>query len=241
MISNGSRFEMQLGLKDASSIFGVSEKTIFRWIKQKNLPAYQVNDELRFNRAELLEWATTCEIGVSADIMAEPEEDQGRPPRLDDALRLGGIFHHVRGADKSSVLRAVVDLMHLPQEADRDYLYEILLAREALGSTAIGDGIAIPHVRHPIVLHIEHPTITCCFLDHPLDFGAVDGRPVDKLFTLASSTVRAHQQMLSKLAFALKDSRFKAVLARKGSSEEILSEASRVEENIPQTGAVPHT
>ncbi|MGD9503913.1 MAG: PTS sugar transporter subunit IIA [Syntrophobacteraceae bacterium] len=228
---------MQLGVKDASSIFGVSEKTIFRWIKQKNLPAYLVNGEFRFNRAELLEWATACEVGLSSGIITESEEDVGRPPRLDDALRLGGIFHRVRGADKSSVLHEVVELMRLPREVDRDFLCEILLARETLGSTAIGEGIAIPHVRHPIVFHIEHPTITCCFLEHPLDFGAVDGRPVDILFTLVSSTVRAHQQLLSKLAFALKDPRFKAILARKGSCEELISEASRVEENIPPPGA----
>ena len=70
------------------------------------------------------------------------------------------------------------------------------MARESLGSTGIGDGIAIPHVRNPIVMHIPRPTITLCFLEHPIDFGALDGQPVHTLFTIVSPTVRAHLHLL---------------------------------------------
>ena len=110
---------MQLDVKDAAGIFSVSEKTILRWIKQKDLPSYQVNDHYRFNRAELLEWATERKIDLSTQIMSEPGEGEEPPPRLDEALRLGGIFHRVGGRDKISVLSAVVDTMHLPPEVDR--------------------------------------------------------------------------------------------------------------------------
>ncbi len=223
---------MQLAVKDVSTLFGVSEKTVCDWIKHRNLLSHQVNGEHRFNPAELLEWASEHKISLSADIMEEPGQGEAPPPRLDDALRAGGICHHVSGADKASVLRKVVDMMQLPREIDRDFLYQVLLARESLGSTAIGDGIAIPHVRHPIVVHTPHPTVTLCFLEHPIDFGATDGKPVDILFTLVSPTVRAHQHMLSRLALALKDPLFRAVLTLKGPRDEILGEACRVETSI---------
>lgn len=223
---------MQLDIKGAASIFGVSEKTILLWIRQKGLPARQVAGEHRFNRSELLEWATERKISVSSEILGEPAHAENRAIRLDEALRVGGVFHHVAGTDSGSVLSAVVDLMPLPGGVDRSFLHEMLCARESLGSTAIGDSIAIPHVRHPIVLHLPHPVATLCFLDHPIDFGAPDELPVDILFLLASPTVRAHQLLLSKLASALKDSRFKAVLTRKGSCDEILIEAARVEEAL---------
>jgi PTS system nitrogen regulatory IIA component len=223
---------MQLDLKDAASIFSVPEKVIHLWIKQKDMPAYQVGGQYRFNRAELLEWATEREVGVAAEIMSKRADTEFQPPRLDEALKRGGICHHVEGKEKGAVLRAVVDVMPVPQDVDRSFLYEMLLARESLGSTAIGDSIAIPHVRHPIVLHIPHPTVTLCFLDHPVDFGAVDGKPVDILFTLVSPTVRAHQHLLSKLAFALKNPQFRAVLTRKGPGEEVIGEAARVEETL---------
>lgn len=223
---------MQLAVKDVSTLFGVSEKTVCDWIKHRNLLSCQVNGEHRFNPAELLEWASEHKVSLSVDIMDESGQVEGPSPRLDDALRTGGICHRVGGTEMASVLRKVVDIMQLPREIDRNFLYQVLLAREKLGSTAIGDGIAIPHVRHPIVVHTLHPTVTLCFLEHPIDFGATDGKPVDILFVLVSPTVRAHQHMLSKLALALKDPLFRAVLTRKGSRDEILGEACRVEESL---------
>ena len=112
--------------------------------------------------------------------------------------------------------------MKLPEDVDPEFLYQVLLAREALGSTGIGDGIAIPHVRNPIVLHLSRPTVTLCFLEQPVDFGALDGQPVSTLFTLVSPTVRAHLHLLSRLAFALRHPRFKAAVQSQASREEIL-------------------
>jgi mannitol/fructose-specific phosphotransferase system IIA component len=47
---------------------------------------------------------------------------------------------------------------------DRELLFRLFQAREAAASTGIGDGIAIPHVRNPIVLHVTKPLIALCFL-----------------------------------------------------------------------------
>jgi len=214
---------MQLGVREAARLLGVSEKTVYRWIKDGRLPAYRINDQHRFNRAELLGWATSRRINVSPTIFEEPEEAAGQPlPTVADALESGGIHYRVGGTDRAGVLRAVVDLMRLPDEVNRQFLCEVLLARESLGSTGIGDGIAIPHVRNPIVMHIPKPTITLCFLEHEIDFNAVDGRPVRTLFTIVSPAVRAHLHLLSRLAYALREESFKSLIARQASRQEIL-------------------
>ena len=229
---------MKLGIRDAAQMLNVSEKTIYRWLKKGVLPAYRVNEQYRFNRAELLEWATSRKMSVTSAILTEPET-AGNPalPSLTDALRFGGTFHNVGGADKPSVLRAVVDLMPLPPEVNRNFLYEVLLARESLGSTGVGDGIAIPHVRNPIVMHIPRPMVTLCFLERPVDFEAIDGRPVHTLFTIVSPTIRAHLHILSRLAFALRTPEFAAVLARRGSPDEVLVACRRAENPEPQGGS----
>lgn len=223
---------MQLAVRDAASILDVSEKTIYRWIREGKLPAYRVADQYRFNRAELLEWATARKINVSPEIFQEPEGSQVVLPTLLEALQVGGIYYRIGGTDKQTVLRSVVDVMRLPDSVDREFLLQVLLARESLGSTGIGDGIAIPHVRNPIVLHIAAPTITLCFLEHAIDFGAIDGKPVDILFTIVSPTVRAHLHLLSKLAFALRDPDFKAALTRPDSRDELCRHIRRIEGNL---------
>lgn len=210
----------------------VSEKTVYRWIKQSKLPAFKINEQYRFNRAELLEWATAQRINVSAEIFAEPATNGAPSPGLAEALKAGGIHYRLGGKDKDAVLRAAIEVMPLPQEVDKDFLLRVLLARESLGSTAIGDGIAIPHVRNPIVMHIPRPMITLCFLEQAIEFGSLDRKPVHTLFTMVSPTVTAHLTLLSKLAYGLRDAAFNAVIRRQGSREEILAGAERIDTSL---------
>jgi len=223
---------MKLTVRDAARLLSVSEKTVYRWIKDGAIPAYQINDQYRFNRAELLEWATSRKIQVSPEIFSEPEGGDTPPPSLGEALKAGGVYYRISGIDKASVLHAIVDTMKLPEEVDRQFLYQVLLAREALGSTGIGEGIAIPHVRNPIVLHLSRPMVTLSFLERPVDFGALDGQPVTTLFTLISPTVRAHLHLLSRLGFALRNLDFKNAVVNQLSRDDIFAALAKVEASI---------
>jgi PTS system nitrogen regulatory IIA component len=228
---------MQLKVKDAAKLLGTSEKTIYRWIKQGILPVYQVNEQFRFNRAEILEWATSRRISISPEIFLETEEGRVELPLLSEALKAGGVAYRLNGRDKPSVLRSVVEVMRVPEEVDREFLYQVLLARETLGSTGIGEGIAIPHVRNPVVLYVTKPMITLCFLEHPIDFEAIDGEPVTTLFAMISPTVKAHLHMLSRLRFVLQHSDFKKALREQASREELMESVVRAEAALP---AVQH-
>ena len=223
---------MQLTVQNVAELLNVSEKTVYRWITDNGLPGYRVSGQYRFNRAELLEWATSRRIQVSPQIFQEPESGGTPLGTLTEALQAGGIHYRLGGADKASVLRSVVDTLPLPGEVDRGFLLQVLLAREALASTGIGDGIAIPHVRNPIVLHVPRPIVSLCFLEKPVEFGAIDGKPVYALFTLISPYVRAHLHLLSRLAYLLRDDGFKAAISRQALREEILNEARRAEESL---------
>ena len=236
---------MQLSVKDAAGILNVSEKTIYRWIKQGVLPSYRINEQFRFNRAELLEWATQRRIQVSPDIFAESGGGGLPLPRLSDALKAGGIAYRLEGDDQASVLRAVVGVLNLPEEVDREYLYQVMMARDTLGSTGIGDGIAIPHVRNPVVLHVSKPTVTLCFLEHPIDFHAIDNEPVDTMFAIISPTVRAHLHLLSRLGFVLRDPEFKNVVKNRSAREAIMdalvaAESAIPESSIPESSGAEH-
>ena len=223
---------MQLTVRDASRLLAVSEKTIYRWIKQGGFPVYRVNEQVRFNREELLEWATAQGVKISPTLFAAPDRSGADPATFSAALAAGGIHYGVAGADKHAVLAAAIGLMPLPEDMDRDLLLDVILARESLGSTGIGDGIAIPHVRNPIVMHVSQPVVTLCFLASPVDFDAVDGKPVHTLFTIVSPMVKAHLHLLSRLAFALRHPAFADVIARRGTREDILTAAAASEGDV---------
>ncbi len=224
---------MQLTVREASKFLDVSESTVTRWIKQRGLPAQHVGGQYRFNRAELLEWAAANQIKVSLELFNHLEADDEPIPTLAEALQAGGIFYELKGTGKESALRSLVEVLPLPGGIDRELLFRLFLAREASAPTAIGGGIALPHTRNPVILHVDRPMVTLCFLEQPIEFGAMDGKPVQAFFSLICPTMRSHLQMLSRISFALHDPQFKDAVMRRLSPEEILKEARRLEKSLP--------
>jgi len=219
---------MQLTIRDVAKMLKVPEGNITHWIETEELPAYKIHDQYRFNRAELLEWISAHSMPVPAELF--PNGEAAAALSLVNVLDAGGIFYGLKGRDKPAVLNAMVELIPLPPAADRGHLLQILLAREAMASTGLGDGIAVPHVRNPVIFPVVRPAVMLFFLETAVDFGALDGKPVRCLFTLVSPTVRAHLQLLSRLAFVLRDPAFKSHL-QKQSEKEILLKALRAAES----------
>jgi nitrogen PTS system EIIA component len=218
---------MKVSVREAARLLSVSEGEVYRWVESGEIPCSVVNHQPLFSRAELLEWATARRLPVSVELF-EPGDDDGSV-RLADALARGGVHHGVRGADRASVLRAVVECLPVLDDEDRRLLVQVLLAREAHGSTAVGEGIAIPHVRSPLVFPGTSGLMALCFLATPVAFGASDGAPIHTIFVLVSPTVRGHLQLLSRLSLALHDGRFKAAVLRRATREEIVAEAQRLD------------
>jgi PTS system nitrogen regulatory IIA component len=220
---------VQLSIHDLTKLLNAAESEVARWIRQRGLPAQQIGWQYRINRQELLEWATANNVRVSLELFDHLEADAEAAPRLAEALAVGGIHHHLPAADKEQALRSLVGVLPLPEGLDREFLLRLFVVREASASTAIGDGIAIPHVRNPIVLYVPSPAITLALLAQPVDFGAADGKPVHALFSIISPTTRSHLQLLSRLSFALHDGEFRDAVVRRASTEEIMQEVVRAE------------
>jgi PTS system nitrogen regulatory IIA component len=224
---------MALTVRDVARLLATNEDQVHRWIESGEIPFDRAHDQLRLNRSELLEWATARRLPLSSEVFRDEGEFH---PSLADALRTGGIHHGVPGADREGVLRAIVERMPLAEPDDRALVLQILLAREYLGSSAVGEGIAIPHVRHPLVFHDGGPVVTLSFLAEPLEFGAPDGKPVFAMFTMITPTIRTHLELLARLAAALHDERFKAAIVARAPAEVIQREADRVESSLSGAG-----
>jgi PTS system nitrogen regulatory IIA component len=220
---------MFIKVADLATAVGVEEKTVLNWIKNQGLPAHKQNDRYRINRVDLLEWATNQGITIPPDIFVLSGESPDRP-LISEALAQGGIFYDLPGDTPETALREVVSRLKLPPCLDPEFLLQTLLAREALGSTAFGNGIAIPHVRNPIVGQTGESAINLCFLKNPIDFDAIDGQPVTILFTMVTPNVKAHLHLLAKLAFLLHNQDFQALLHRPGTRDEIMTAVLELEE-----------
>lgn len=224
---------MDLRMRDMTQLLNVTPDTVHRWIKERGLPARLMHEQYRCNRVALLEWAAANAVAVSPRVFRETKHaGQSIILNLTPALESGGILYDVPGKELRAALQAMVEQLPLPAGVHRGSLLRMLLARERLGSTGIGEGIAIPHVRNPIVLRVRTPLVTLGFLQQPVEFHAIDGKPVSVLFMLITPTIRLHLRLLSQLAFALQDREVKTVLRDRRSANEILAQFARVEQRL---------
>lgn len=229
---------MQLTLRQAAKYLGVSESTARRWIAERGLPVHEVSERLYLNAVELWEWAIEHGVHVSRSLLEHARRAPDAVPPMSHLLRAGGIFYDIDAKTKRELLRQFVARLPLPPEQDRVTLLSVLEAREAMGSTGVGDGIAIPHVRNPIVLHVDQPFVTLCLLKHPVEFDAIDGQPVHTLFMVVSPTVPVHLRILAQLGFLLRDDLLRKMFKKRASAEDIISRIEMLE-STRTTGAFP--
>jgi PTS system nitrogen regulatory IIA component len=223
---------MELLVKDVVRLFNIPEDTVYHWVEQRKLPACNIGGQYHFNKMALFEWATQSGVAITKEFL-EILSDKSLPlPGVAQALEQGGIHYGLKGNDKPAVLKSMVQILPLPDQTDREFLLKVLLGREELGSTGIGDGIAIPHPRNPIVLNVENPILALFFLERQVDFDSIDKMPVNILFALISPTTRVHLHLLSRIAYLLHNQAFKALLRNQAEAGKILAEAGRIEQQL---------
>jgi PTS system nitrogen regulatory IIA component len=220
---------VQLSFAEALRYLGVSETTARRWIRDRGLPVHRAEERLFVNPVELWEWALEHRIPVSADLLERAQRSPEAVAPVSALIAAGGVHYDVPGRDPAAVLAQVVGCLPLPEFVDRQFLTTALAAREAMGSTGIGHGIAIPHVRNPILLQVDAPTVSLCFLEHPVDFGAIDDQPVRTVFAVISPTVPVHLRILAELSFLLQDAVLRDLLDQRAPAERILDRMRSLE------------
>lgn len=102
---------------------------------------------------------------------------------LEELIPPDHLFDRLRATDKAALLNALARAAGEALGLAPAEVAAALSAREALGSTGVGGGIAVPHAR---VASLTRPSGFVARLDRPVAFDAVDGRPVDLVFLLLS-------------------------------------------------------
>ncbi len=139
--------------------------------------------------------------------------------RLENILTPGRALVGVPGGSKKRVLEQIAQLIarELSTLETQD-IFESLIAREKLGSTGFGNGIAIPHCR---LAGCESPISAVMHLETAVDFDAIDGAPVDLLFVLLvpQAATDEHLELLRQIASMLDRAEVRERLRAADSSE----------------------
>ncbi len=227
---------MELKIKDIVDLLQVSEKTVYRWIKEKKIPCYRINHQYRFNRAEINEWILSSKIELSSSLI-----NLTIPYRQDSLAQLiekGGIVPNVDGENVREVLQNAIRRIDTPPKISKDEILTALLSREELMPTAVGRGIAIPHPRNPVITDIKNASVSICYLTRPVDFGALDSEPVRTLFILLTASPKMHLEVLSKVSYLCQDDAFLDMLKEQTHKAAVLEYVRKIEADWQRKGTM---
>ena len=141
--------------------------------------------------------------------------------RIKKYLYPEAVIEELKAATKEAALEELAAA--LPRQAggqDRAEMVRVLMAREKLGSTGIGDGIAIPHGK---IAGLNELMISYGRSKKGLDFNSMDGKPVHLLFLLMApeNSSGQHLKVLARISRMLKDGLFRKKLMAAASTEEL--------------------
>lgn len=214
---------MQLNFRDIEAAFEIEEETLYQWLNSRSMPAVKANGQYYFNSVEVLEWALKNKINLSPGVLKLCEKNSSGHDVFMPALIRGGVHFAIAGNNRDDVFENILNSLPLPSHIQKSFLKEMLVAREQAGTTGVGNGIAIPHVKHPVILAGLEPVVGLFFLENKVDFAAFDKEGVQTVFLILSGSFKGHLALLSRLAFCLQDDMVRSVLVQRMKSEDIIA------------------
>lgn len=158
--------------------------------------------------------------------------------RITDLLKKESISLNRELSSKSEAIDALIDLQEKAGNLnDKEEYKKGILAREEQGSTAIGNGIAIPHAKTSAV---AHPGLSSITVPSGVDYNALDGKPSNLLFMIAApEDGDLHLEVLSRLMTMLMDETFRNELLSAKTADEFISVIDRKESEKYPENPVP--
>ena len=140
---------------------------------------------------------------------------------LASLISKGGVFT-VEGSSTTEIYEKVCNLIKFPESITSDAVFNALCAREKIMSTAVGNGIALPHASVPIIKEEEEQRVCVVYLKDPLDMNAPDEMKVHTMFVILTQNRQTHLQVLSRLVSLLRDTSFLKLLENQANGVDLI-------------------
>ena len=181
-----------LTIEEVAKYLRVSERTVYDWAQKGEIPSGKIGTVWRFKKSEIKKWVNE-RLGSG-----QKPTSQSMTVQIKNILSPDRIIFINHSTKHDAIVELAHNLATAPQIKDNEELTAEILKREELMSTAIGRGIAIPHVRLSSVTDLVMSVGIC--KNDIIDFATLDDTPVKLMFMIAAS-YNQHAYYLQTLSF----------------------------------------
>ncbi len=209
-----------LTIEEVAKYLRVSDRTVYDWAQKGEIPAGKIGTVWRFKKSEVENW-------VNAKLSSDATRQADMSVQVRNVLSQERVVFINHTSKRDAIVELSQVLATAPQVKNAAELTQEILKREELMSTAIGRGIAIPHVRLASVTDLVMAVGVC---KKPIeDFQTFDDEPVNLLFMIAAAYNQHsyYLKTISHFSAKLKDSDLRAAISTSSSEQEIYTLLTR--------------
>lgn len=210
-------------IEEAARFLNMSQEAV-ELIVEKGFTRKAENGKLLVKTAEIRDWLHRGMQDFDSAQLDKLSRDYGKRYRLiHPLLDPSCIKTKLIGTSKAAVISELVDLLIERGGVNAKHRGAVLAAiieRERMCSTALTDGVAIPHPREPLKGIIKKPRLVIGLSWRGIDFESFDGRPTHVVVLLCTPGLDAHLQILARLTRLLRNPKMRVALCRSKSAEE---------------------
>jgi nitrogen PTS system EIIA component len=221
---------VDLKIKDIAQLLVIPEKEVGKLVKAKEIPHQVIQDRVVFNKDKIIEWALVknMPLNISGNAHFEEYQIKSLPPLLTKQS-----FFYDCAFTEEDYIEQMAQLALFDKSVDRSVVVQLLKSREQLMSTAIGQGISLPHPRIPLVIGRDKPLIHFFFPKTFLNLHALDEKPVHTLILIISQTTKQHLSLLAQLSYLLSKKEIRQALKVRQPYTDILALIKSLEKPAP--------
>jgi PTS system nitrogen regulatory IIA component len=190
-----------MDLEAAAALVGRDSREVAKLASRGYLPGRRVGDAWRFSRTEVTQWVEQQMHAYTEQELSSLEGNGAADMLLGNHLSPDCVAVPLRGRTKQSVLRELVNVAERSwQVYDAGALLAALEQREALGPTALANGVALPHPHRPLPQAVGDHVLVYGRTLSGIPFGGPGGALSDLFFLVACTDERSHLKVLARLS-----------------------------------------
>lgn len=223
-------------LAEVGKYLKMSEKAVKQLVQVGKIPAVKIGNQWRLERERINEWLSSQMGEMQTEELEHLEMDhKDAVIKITPLLKDGNVIFNIYGSTKNQILQVLVAAMkknNKLKKKDAEDLLHAVIDRERLCSTAIGEGVAVPHPRRTILKGSRNPLLILGITKRGIDFESIDGRPTHLFFLLCAHRDDIHLKLMARLSRLLKDRSFKHKLIQSKDFKQLKSIFADKEKNV---------
>jgi len=184
----------------------ISEKTVIRMAQKGEIPVIKIASQWRFMKTIIDDWLISKMDSAGNSGISSMIKNDTIPLYLSRLVKTDYILFDIKPGDSQQIFKQLVKpLLDSKLIEDEKKYIDLLIERENIVSTAIGKGIAMPHIRNPFQCPVKLPSVIIGICKEGVDFNSYDKGKTHLFFLICSDSEVVHLKIMAKVALLNKN------------------------------------